>query len=49
MTTVTAARILAGQLRTGESGEEYKLGWDDFPVTGLSKVYNVDQTVSSGG
>ncbi|MDF1763309.1 MAG: alkaline phosphatase [Oleibacter sp.] len=47
--TITAARILEGQLR-GESGEENQLSFDNFPFTGLSKTYNVDaQTPDSAG
>ncbi|XP_044177959.1 alkaline phosphatase-like isoform X1 [Acropora millepora] len=47
VTTVTAARILQGQMRTPrESGEENVLSWEYFPWTALSKTYNVDQQVS---
>ncbi|MBT8142224.1 MAG: alkaline phosphatase [Gammaproteobacteria bacterium] len=47
--TVTAARILDGQLR-GESGEENFLSFEHFPYTGLSKTYNTDsQTPDSAG
>ncbi|XP_031715433.1 alkaline phosphatase-like [Anarrhichthys ocellatus] len=42
VTTVTAARILKGQL-AGESGEETSLVMDTFPHLALSKTYNVDQ------
>ena len=49
VSTVTAARILEGQLR-GESGEENNLSFDLFPYTGLAKVYNVNaQTPDSAG
>ncbi len=49
VSTVTAARILEGQLR-GESGEENNLSFDLFPFTGLAKTYNVDsQTPDSAG
>jgi len=41
MSTVTAARILEGQLN-GQSGEENNLSFDLFPYTGLAKTYNVD-------
>ncbi|KAG7217535.1 hypothetical protein INR49_021462 [Caranx melampygus] len=42
ITTVTAARILKGQL-AGASGEETSLVMDTFPHLALSKTYNVDQ------
>ncbi|XP_068563241.1 intestinal-type alkaline phosphatase-like [Cebidichthys violaceus] len=42
VTTVTAARILKGQL-AGKSGEETSLVMDTFPHLALSKTYNVDQ------
>uniref|UniRef100_UPI0037E83F7C intestinal-type alkaline phosphatase n=1 Tax=Semicossyphus pulcher TaxID=241346 RepID=UPI0037E83F7C len=42
ITTVTAARILKGQLG-GRSGEESSLVMDTFPNVALSKTYNVDQ------
>lgn len=49
LTTVTAARILAGQ-RLGQSGEEYRLSWEEFPHTALSRTYNIDlQTPDSAG
>ncbi|GAB5413771.1 MAG: alkaline phosphatase [Congregibacter sp.] len=49
ITTITAARILAGQ-RAGASGEENRLSFEEFPVTGLSKTYNVNsQTPDSAG
>jgi len=49
VSTVTAARILAGQL-AGQSGEEYNLSFDLLPYTGLVKTYNVDaQTPDSAG
>ena len=37
VTTTTASRIYAGQ-RRGDSGEEYKLNYEQFPNVGLSKV-----------
>jgi alkaline phosphatase len=47
--TVTAARIYAGQQR-GESGEENRLSWENFPHTALSKTYNTNsQTPDSAG
>lgn len=42
VSTVTAARILEGQLR-GESGEENSLSFEEFPFLGLSKTYSVNQ------
>lgn len=49
VSTVTAARILEGQLR-GQSGEENWLSFEWFPYTGFSKTYNVDaQTPDSAG
>ncbi|XP_041863336.1 intestinal-type alkaline phosphatase [Melanotaenia boesemani] len=42
ITTVTAARILKGQLAK-QSGEESSLVMDTFPYLALSKTYNVDQ------
>ncbi len=49
ISTVTAARILEGQLKGGY-GEENSLSFEGFPYTGLSKTYNVDaQTPDSAG
>ena len=49
VTTVTAARILEGQLR-GQSGEENLLSFERFPHTALVKTYNTDaQTPDSAG
>lgn len=49
LTTVAAARILAGQLQGG-TGEEHELAWESFPYTALSKTYNTDQqTPDSAG
>ena len=47
--TVTAARILEGQLR-GQSGEENLLSFERLPYVALSKTYNTNQQVpeSSG-
>lgn len=42
--TVTAARILEGQLR-GETGEENLLAFERLPYTALSKTYNTDMQV----
>jgi alkaline phosphatase len=49
ISTVTAARILAGQME-GQTGEEYQLSFDKFPVAGLLKTYNTNQqTPDSAG
>ncbi len=48
-TTVSAARIFAGQIRGG-SGEEHELAFETFPHTALSKTYNTNaQTADSAG
>lgn len=44
VSTVTAARILEGQLR-GESGEENELFFETFPNLALAKTYNTDAQV----
>ncbi len=44
VSTVTAARILEGQMR-GEEGEENKLAWDRLPYVAMSKVYNENSQV----
>lgn len=43
--TVTAARILEGQNR-GETGEENRLAFEEFPHVAFSKTYNTDAQVS---
>ncbi|KAH9496513.1 hypothetical protein Btru_043244 [Bulinus truncatus] len=43
--TVTAGRILAGQ-KLDKKGEEYSLTFDEFPYTGASKTYAVDEQVT---
>ena len=45
ISTVTAARILEGQLR-GENGEENRLSFEKFPYLALSKTYSVNQQTS---
>jgi alkaline phosphatase len=45
VSTLTAARILEGQLR-GEPGEENYLSFEKFPYSGLVKTYNVDAQVA---
>lgn len=44
ISTITAARILEGQLR-GESGEENELFFEGFPNVALSKTYNTNGQV----
>jgi len=44
LSTVTAARILEGQLR-GQSGEENALSFEHLPWVGLSKTYSVNAQV----
>ena len=49
ISTVTAARILAGQLQ-GEMGEDHQLSFETMPYSGFVKTYNVDaQTPDSAG
>ena len=49
ISTITAARILAGQLE-GEMGEEHQLSFETMPFSGFVKTYNVDaQTPDSAG
>lgn len=45
ISTVAAARILAGQLR-GERGEENALFFETLPYTAFSKTYSWDQQTS---
>ncbi len=45
VTTLTAARILEGQIR-GASGEENRLSFEEFPYTALSKTYSANQQTS---
>lgn len=42
ISTLTAARIFEGQMR-GESGEENRLSFEEFPFSALSKTYQVNQ------
>ena len=44
ISTVTAARILAGQLE-GNTGEEYELFFETFPNVALAKTYNTNAQV----
>uniref|UniRef100_T1GRP4 alkaline phosphatase n=1 Tax=Megaselia scalaris TaxID=36166 RepID=T1GRP4_MEGSC len=48
LTTITAARIYKGQV-AGQSGEEASLVFDNFPYSGLAKVYNTDTQVPDAG
>jgi alkaline phosphatase len=49
VSTLTAARILDGQLKGG-MGEEGLLSFEKFPYTAMAKTYNVDaQTPDSAG
>ncbi|MGB7740273.1 MAG: alkaline phosphatase [Steroidobacteraceae bacterium] len=45
ISTVTAARILAGQ-RAGGSGEEHQLAFETLPFLALSKTYSTTQQTS---
>lgn len=45
VTTLTASRILEGQLR-GESGEENRLSFEEFPYSAFSKTYSANQQTS---
>lgn len=45
ISTITAARILAGQ-RQGGSGEEHSLSFEEFANVALIKTYNVDAQVA---
>ena len=45
ISTLTAARILEGQMR-GESGEENRLSFEQFPNVALSKTYSANQQTS---
>ena len=45
VSTVTAARILAGQMLGGH-GEEHRLAFETFPYLALSKTYSVNQQVA---
>jgi alkaline phosphatase len=45
VSTLTASRILEGQMR-GESGEENRLSFEEFPYSALSKTYSANQQTS---
>jgi alkaline phosphatase len=45
VSTLTAARIFEGQMR-GESGEENRLSFENFPYSALSKTYSANQQTS---
>lgn len=46
VSTVTAARILAGQAANPNGGEEYELSMEKFPWSAFSKTYSVNQQTS---
>lgn len=46
VSTVTAARILAGQQVNPNGGEEYQLAMDKLPWSAFSKTYSVNQQTS---
>src|SRR3954452_11918983 len=45
LSTLTASRIFEGQQR-GESGEENRLSFEEFPYSALSKTYSANQQTS---
>lgn len=45
VSTITAARIFEGQMR-GESGEENRLSFEQFPYSAFSKTYSANQQTS---
>lgn len=45
VSTLTAARIFEGQTR-GESGEENRLSFEEFPYSAFSKTYSANQQTS---
>jgi len=45
VSTLTASRIFEGQMR-GESGEENRLSFEEFPFSALSKTYSANQQTS---
>ncbi|MGB7208077.1 MAG: alkaline phosphatase [Pyrinomonadaceae bacterium] len=45
VSTLTAARIFEGQM-LGESGEENRLSFEEFPFSALSKTYGTNQQTS---
>lgn len=45
ITTLTASRIFEGQTR-GESGEENRLSFEEFPYSAFSKTYSTNQQTS---
>lgn len=46
VSTLTATRILEGQLKNGSSGEENRLSFEEFPYSALSKTYSANQQTS---
>lgn len=41
--TIAASRVFEAQQRRGESGEENRLSFEDFPFTAMSRTYSVNQ------
>ena len=48
VTTITAARILEGQMRN-EPGEGNVLSWENFPWSAQAKTYNVNSQGADSG
>ena len=48
ITTITAARILEGQMRN-KPGEKNVLSWEKFPWSAQSKTYNVNSQGADSG
>jgi len=46
ITTITAARIMAGQRLNPAAGEEHELAMDQLPYSALSRTYSVNQQTS---
>lgn len=46
ISTLTASRILEGQLKNGASGEENRLSFEEFPYSAFSKTYSANQQTS---
>lgn len=46
VSTLTATRILEGQLKNGSSGEENRLSFEEFPYSAFSKTYSANQQTS---
>lgn len=48
VTTITAARILEGQMKN-QVGEENVLSWENFPWSAQAKTYNVNSQGADSG